>query len=97
MLRQGLLAAFFAAMLSVNVFAADVVARVAPPRAVVQTPMVVTPGPGYVSTPNYQPWGGPLVTNAVWVRTWHPRSRVVYVRRRGRWGRRGRWVRTHYW
>ena len=33
MLRKGLIAGFFAAMLSINVFAADVVVRVAPPSS----------------------------------------------------------------
>ena len=57
MLRKGLIAGFFAAMLSINVFAADVVVRVAPPRAVVET-RVPAPGPGYVWTPGYQRWDG---------------------------------------
>ena len=47
MLRKGLIAGFFAAMLSVSAFAADVVVRVAPPGAVVET-RGLAPGPGYV-------------------------------------------------
>ncbi len=96
MLRKGLIAAVFGAMLSVSMFAADVVVRVAPPRAVVEhrPPM---PGPGYVWTPGYQRWDGrayvwvpgawvmPPHAHAHWVahRWEHRRGGYVFVE--GHW------------
>lgn len=96
MLRKGLLAGLFAAMLSVNMFAADVFVRVAPPRAVVETRPVM-PGPGYVWTPGYQRWDGhayvwvpgawvmPPHAHAHWVahRWEHRRGGYVFVQ--GHW------------
>jgi WXXGXW repeat (2 copies) len=89
MLRKGLIAGFFAAMLSVNVFAADVVVRVAPPRAVVET-RVPAPGPGYVWTPGYQRWDGHAYAwqAGAWVKPPHPHAHWVahrWVHRHGGW------------
>jgi WXXGXW repeat (2 copies) len=78
MLRKGLLAGFFAAILSVNVFAADVFVRIAPPRPVVET-RVVSPGPGYVWTPGYHRWDGNAYvwTRGAWVQPPRPHARWV--------------------
>jgi hypothetical protein len=89
MLRKGLLAGFFAAILAVNVFAADVVVRIAPPRPRVET-RVVAPGPGYVWTPGYHRWDGNAYVWAPggWVQPPRPHARWVAHRwehRNGGW------------
>jgi hypothetical protein len=89
MLRKGLLAAFFAATLSLTAFAADVVVRVAPPRAVIET-RPVSPGAGYVWTPGYQRWDGHAYAWApgAWVQPPHPHARWVahhWAHRNGGW------------
>lgn len=90
MLRKGLIAGLFAAMLSVNGFAADVFVRVAPPRMRVET-RPPSPGAGYVWTPGYQRWDGRAYV-------WAPGAWVMPPRRHARWvanrweHRRGGWV-----
>lgn len=78
MLRKSLMAGLFAAALSVNVFAADVIVRVAPPRPVVET-RVPAPGPGYVWTPGYHRWDGHAYgwVPGGWVRPPRPHSHWV--------------------
>lgn len=87
MIRKGLMAAFLAAALSVNVFAADVFVRVAPPRPLVER-RVAAPGPGYVWTPGYQRWDGHAYAWApgAWVMPPRPHAHWVahrWVHRRG--------------
>ncbi len=87
MLRKGLLAGFFAAMLSVTAFAADVVVRVSPPHAVVET-RPPTPGSGYVWTPGYQRWDGHAYAwnPGTWVKPPHAHAHWVahhWVHRNG--------------
>jgi WXXGXW repeat (2 copies) len=89
MLRKGLLAGLFAAVLSINVFAADIVVRVAPPRARVET-RVPAPGPGYVWTPGYNRWDGRAYVwvPGAWVMPPHPHAHWVAHRwehRHGGW------------
>ena len=89
MLRKGLLAVFVAATLSVSAFAADVVVRVAPPRAMVEH-RPPSPGVGYVWTPGYQRWDGRAYawTPGSWVQPPHRHARWVghhWVHRNGGW------------
>ena len=88
MLRKGLIAALFAATLSVPMFA-QVVVRVAPPRAVVET-RASAPGPGYIWTPGYQRWDGRAYVwvPGAWMRPPRPHARWVaarWVHRGGGW------------
>jgi hypothetical protein len=78
MLRKGLLALFCAAALSASAFAADIVVRVRPPHAVVET-RPVAPGVGYVWTPGYQRWDGNAYVWAPgsWQRPPHEHQRWV--------------------
>ncbi len=89
MLRKGLLAGVFAAFLSVSVFAADVVIRVAPPRPLVER-RIPAPGPGYVWTQGYHRWDGRAYVwvPGAWVQAPRPHARWVahrWVRRNGGW------------
>jgi WXXGXW repeat (2 copies) len=89
MLRKGLIAALFAATMSVGLFADEVVVRVAPPRAVVET-RVPAPGPGYIWTPGYQRWDGRAYVWApgAWMRPPRAHARWVahrWVHRHGGW------------
>jgi hypothetical protein len=89
MLRKGLLAGLFAAMLSANVFAADVIVRVAPPHAIVET-RPVAPGAGYVWTPGYHRWDGHAYVWApgAWVQPPHAHAHWVahhWVHRHDGW------------
>jgi hypothetical protein len=96
MLRKSLLGMFAAAALSFSAFAADVVVRVAPPRAIVER-RPVAPGPGYVWTPGYHRWDGRAYAWApgAWVRPPREHSRWVaphWVHRGGGWVMvEGRW------
>ncbi|HTQ55012.1 MAG TPA: hypothetical protein VMI94_11165 [Bryobacteraceae bacterium] len=89
MLRRGLIGFVFAAALTLGTAAAEVVVRVAPPPAVVET-RPVRPGPHYVWIEGYHRWDG---RGYVWVPgEWelppHPHARWVarhWVRRHGGW------------
>lgn len=95
MLRKGLLSLVFAGALAFNAMA-EVVVKVGPPAAVVET-RPVSPGPNYVWVDGYQQWNG----NAyVWVPgRWdvppRPHARWVahhWVHRHGGWVMvEGRW------
>lgn len=96
MLRKGLLGLVFATALTFGVASAEVVVRVAPPAAVVETRPAV-PGPGYVWINGYQQWNGSAY---VWVPgKWEmpprPHARWVahhWVHRHGGWVMvEGRW------
>lgn len=89
MFRKGFIACVFAATLAVNVFAADVFVRIAPPRPVIET-RVPPPGPGYVWTPGYHRWEGNAYVwvPGGWVRPPHPHDHWVahrWVHRKGGW------------
>lgn len=89
MLRKGLIAVIFAAMMPLGMFA-DVFVRTAPPRAVVQT-RPPAPGRGFIWTPGYQRWDGRSFVWApgAWVRP--PRAGARWTA--ARWQRRrGGWV-----
>jgi hypothetical protein len=88
-LRKRIIACVFAGILSSGAFAADVVVRIAPPRAAVERPGR-PPRAGLVWTPGYQRWDGRAY---VWV----PGAWVVPPRRRARWVP-AHWVRRrHGW
>jgi hypothetical protein len=57
MLRKGLLGLVFASALTFSAAAAEVVVRVAPPAAIVES-RGVAPGPGYVWQGGYHRWDG---------------------------------------
>jgi hypothetical protein len=86
MLRKGLIGLVFASALTLSAVAADIVVKIAPPAAVVET-RGAAPGPGYVWIGGYQRWDG----NAyVWVPgRWEtpPRAGARWVAHR--WVHRG--------
>jgi hypothetical protein len=86
MLRKGLIGLIFAGVLTLSAAAAEVIVRIAPPAAIVET-RGVAPGPGYFWIGGYHRWDG----NAyVWVPGhWDrpPRPGVRWVAHR--WVRRG--------
>ena len=82
MLRKGFIAFVFAATLAVNVFAADVVVRIAPPAPVVEH-RIAAPGAGYVWTPGA--WVMPPRPHAHWVAHRWVRRNGGYVFVEGRW------------
>jgi len=89
MLRRGIVAVVFAGALAVSAMAADVVVRVAPPRAVVERPGRA-PHRGWVWTPGYQRWDGRAYvwSPGSWVAPPRPHARWVaahWVRRGGEW------------
>ena len=89
MLRRVLLGAVFAVGLSYTASAADVVVRVAPPRARVEH-RGPAPGRGFVWTPGYQRWDGRAYVwmPGSWVNPPRPRAHWVaphWVHRRGGW------------
>ena len=90
MLRKGLIALAFASALTFSAVAAEVVVRVAPPAAVVET-RGAAPGPNYVWVDGYQQWNG----NAY---VWVPGKWEVPPRAHARWvahhwvKRQGGWV-----
>jgi hypothetical protein len=96
MLRKGFIAFFVAAALSVGAFAADVVVKIGPPAAVIET-RGPAPGVGYVWTPGYHRWDGHAYvwTKGEWVRPPHPHAHWVahrwvhrnggYVMQEGHW------------
>ncbi len=86
MLRKGLLGLVFATALTFGVASAEVVVRVAPPAAVVETHPPI-PGPGYVWINGYQQWNG----NAY---VWVPGRWEMPPRPHARWVAH-RWVRRH--
>jgi hypothetical protein len=86
MLRRGLIALVFASALTFSAAAAEVVVRVAPPAAIVET-RGVAPGPGYIWIGGYHRWDGAAY---VWVPgRWDrpPRPGAHWVAHR--------WVRRH--
>jgi hypothetical protein len=92
MFRRGMLAFAAVALLGLGAAEAQVVVRVAPPRAMVER-RIPTPGPGYVWTPGFQRWDGRAYV-------WQPGAWVMPPRRHARWvaphwsHRRGGWVFT---
>src|ERR1700733_3987127 len=63
MLRKGLIGLVFATALTFSAASAELIVKVAPPAAVVET-RGVAPGPNYVWVPGYQQWNGSAY---VWV------------------------------
>ena len=90
MLRKGLIGLVFASALTFSAVAADVVVKVAPPAAVVET-RGAAPGPNYVWIPGYQQWNGSAYTWAPGKWEVPPRAGAHWVAHR--WVRRnGGWV-----
>ena len=96
MFRRAMLSLAMGMSLAIGAFAADVVVRIGPPRAVAEH-RVRAPGPGYVWVQGYQSWNG---RSHVWVPgRWElaprPHARWVphrWVRRNGGWVLvEGRW------
>jgi hypothetical protein len=88
MKRTILLAVTSVFLLGAPMFA-DVVVRVAPPAAVVET-RPAAPGAGYVWTPGYHRWDGNryVWVGGTWVQPPHPGAHWVahrWVRRNGGW------------
>jgi len=95
-MRRTLLTLAFGAALALGASAADVVVRVAPPAAVVET-RPVAPGPGYVWIGGYHRWDGAAYAwvPGRWENPPRPRARWVaprwvhrnggYVFVEGRW------------
>jgi hypothetical protein len=86
MLRKGLIALVFAGALTLGTSFAEVVVKVAPPAAVVET-RPAAPGPNYVWINGYQSWNGSAY---VWVPgRWDvpPRAHARWVAHR--WVKRG--------
>ncbi|MGO4886051.1 MAG: YXWGXW repeat-containing protein [Bryobacteraceae bacterium] len=86
MLRKGLLGIVFAGVLTLGPAFAEVVVKVAPPAAVVET-RPAAPGPGYVWIDGYQNWNGSAY---VWV----PGRWEMPPRPHARWVAH-RWVHRH--
>jgi len=96
MLRKGFIGLFIASALTLSAAAAEVVVRIAPPAAIVET-RGVAPGPGYVWIGGYQRWDGaayawnagrweaPPRPGARWVAHRWERRHGGYVFREGRW------------
>src|SRR5580765_1811689 len=90
MFRKAFLTGIVAGLLPLGAFAADVVVRIAPPRALHER-RVPPPGAGYVWTPGYHRWDGRAYgwVPGTWVRPPHRRSHWVAPQ----WRRRGHeWV-----
>jgi hypothetical protein len=86
MLRKGLMGLVFASALVFNAGAAEVVVRVAPPVAIVET-RGSAPGPGYVWIGGYHRWDGAAYA-------WAPGRWDAPPRPGARWVAH-RWVRRH--
>ena len=89
MLRRGLIGLVFASALTFSAGAAEVIVRVAPPAAIVET-RPVAPGAGYVWIGGYHRWDGAAYAwvPGRWVLPPRPRARWVahrWVRRGGGW------------
>jgi hypothetical protein len=89
MLRKGLIGLAFAGVLTLGTAMAEVVVRVAPPAAVVET-RPAAPGPGYVWVNGYQNWNGSAYVwvPGGWQQPPRPHARWVahrWVRRHGGW------------
>jgi len=96
MLRKGLLGLVFASALTFSAAAAEVVVRIAPPAAIVET-RGVAPGPGYVWIGGVHRWDGsayawspgrweaPPRPGARWVAHRWERRHGGYVFHEGRW------------
>src|ERR1700722_11962794 len=84
MLRKGLLGLVFASALTFSAAAGEIVVRVAPPVAVVET-RGVAPGPGYVWQGGYHRWDGNAYAWAPGVWGAAPRVGARWVDHR--WGR----------
>ena len=96
-MKKLLLSSAFGILLTTGTaICADVVVRVAPPAAIVET-RPVAPGEGYVWVPGYHRWDGNAYvwTGGTWQRPPHPHARWVahrwvhrhggYVFVEGRW------------
>jgi hypothetical protein len=77
MLRKGLLACAIAGMFMMGATAAEIVVRVAPPRAIVER-RPPQPGRNYIWTAGYHRWDGRAY---VWV----PGAWIAPPRQRARW------------
>jgi hypothetical protein len=86
MLRKGLIGLVFASALAFNIASAEVVVRVAPPAAIVET-RPAAPGAGYVWIDGYHQWNG---TAYAWV----PGRWETPPRPHARWVAH-RWVHRH--
>ncbi len=89
MKRKLLLAVTSVVLLGASAVYAEVVVRVAPPAAIVET-RPAAPGAGYVWVPGYHQWDGARYnwTAGTWVQAPHPGARWVahrWVRRHGGW------------
>ena len=89
MVTKRLIGLVFVGALAVIPAAAEVVIRIAPPRAVVERRMVA-PGPGYVWVGGYHRWDGNAYawTPGVWQQPPRPGARWVahrWVHRHGGW------------
>ena len=86
MLRKSLIGLAFAGVLTLGSAMAEVVVRVAPPAAVVET-RPAAPGPGYVWINGYQSWNGSAYA-------WVPGRWERPPRAHARWVAH-RWVHRH--
>jgi len=86
-MKKKLLLGFTTAVMTVLPAMSQVVVRVGPPAAIVETRPAM-PGPGYVWTPGYHRWDGAhyVWTGGAWVLPPHPHAHWVahrWVRRHG--------------
>jgi hypothetical protein len=89
MLRKGLIGLIFAAALTFNATAQEVVVQTAPPHAIVEK-RGTAPGPGYVWIPGYHRWDGHAYvwTAGKWDQPPHPHQVWVahkWVHRKDGW------------
>jgi hypothetical protein len=77
MVRKMIYTALLGVGLAMSSYAAEVIVRVAPPRAVVEH-RIARPGPNYIWTPGYQRWDGRAYV-------WAPGVWVVPPRHHAHW------------
>ncbi len=84
-MRKLLISSVFGLLLTTGAFCAEVVVRVAPPAAIVET-RPVSPGAGYVWVPGYHRWDGHahVWVAGNWQRPPRPHARWVEPRWRHR-------------